>query len=303
MRHLLCRSTFLSLLTVLISAPSLQAAPACDNRDFRGVYGMIARGDIYGVILPAFNPTIGPVIRVSRVVADGAGHVHSFSNASYNGFFLAEEFGGTYDITPDCNIRFDLIVPLPFICSYFKSHPACANGEAWVGVPVPFVFNGSIIEGGADVLIGIASPIGATVKVHLERQNANTFVVPVCSEQDLSGIFQLDMDGKVINQPPLIAGPFARTGSLIFDGKGTWSGNTFTNYVNSGAASQEKLSGTYTVTRDCTFTMKYAVGSRNYEWLGVLTDGGHGAFIMVSSPNGAVVGGTLLQARGVSSGG
>jgi hypothetical protein len=302
MRQLLRRSTFLSLLAVLASAPSLQAAPACDNRDFKGVYGMIARGDIYGVILPAFNPTIGPVIRVSRVVADGAGHVRANSNASYNGFFLNEEFAGTYEVTPDCEIRYDLVVPLPFICSYFKSHPACAGGESFIGVPVPFVFNGSVIEGGADIAISLASPNGATVRVHLERQNNNTFIEPVCSERDLSGIYQLDMDGKIIKQPPLLAGPFTRSGSLTFDGRGGFSGTTFTNYVNSGAASQEVLSGTYTVSRSCTFNMRYTLRGNEYGWLGVLTNNGHGAFIMVSSPDGSVVGGTLLQARGASGG-
>src|SRR5689334_18577674 len=108
MRQLLYRSTFLSLLTVLTIAPSAQAATGCSTRDFKGVYGMIAKGNILGVILPAFNPTIGPVIRVSRVMADGNGNVVADSNASYNGFILHEQFSGTYTITSDCSIRYDL---------------------------------------------------------------------------------------------------------------------------------------------------------------------------------------------------
>jgi hypothetical protein len=300
MGQLLRRSIFLSLLAVLLIAPRVHAS--CSVRDFRGVYGMQARGDIYGVILPAFNPTIGPVVRVSRVVADGAGHVRADSYANYNGFFLQEEFAGTYDITADCEIRYDLVVPLPFICSHFKSHPACAGNDSFVGVPVPFVFNGSLIEGGEDIAISLASPNGATVRVHLKRQNNNTFVEPVCSERDLSGIYQLDMDGKIIDQSPLTAGPFTRSGSLTFDGRGAFSGKTFTNYVNSGSASEETLSGTYSVTRGCVFTMRYSFQGKEYGWLGVLTDNGHGAFIMVSTP-GAVIGGTLLQARGVTSSG
>src|SRR5262245_47263176 len=96
------RSIFLSLLALVTIVPRLEAGPLCDNRDFMGVYGMQARGDIFGVILPAFNPTIGPVVRVSRVVADGAGHVRADSFASYNGFFLFEQFAGVYQINDDC---------------------------------------------------------------------------------------------------------------------------------------------------------------------------------------------------------
>lgn len=306
MRRLLCRSTFLSLLAVLTIAPSVQAAPGCSNRDFKGVYAMIAKGDILGVILPAFNPTIGPVIRVSRVVADGNGNVKSDSNASYNGFVLREDFGGTYTVTPDCNIRYDLIVPLPFICAYSNNHPACDGLETWVGVPVPFVFVGSIIEGGADVAIALASPGGATVRVHLVRQDDNNApasdVEPVCSARDLSGIYQVDMDGKVIKQPPLTAGPFTRAGALTFDGRGQFSGMTFVNYVYGGSATQEFLTGTYTVTSSCTFTMRYTLRGHEYGWLGVLSNGGLGAYVMVSSPLGAVIGGTLLKARGASAG-
>jgi hypothetical protein len=302
MRRLLYRSTFLSLLTVLSVAPSVQAAPGCSNRDFSGVYGMIAKGNILGVILPAFNPTIGPVIRVSRVVADGNGNVMADSNASYNGFFLHELFAGTYTIASDCTIRYDLVVPLPFICASSNNHPACAGGDSFVGVPVPFVFVGSIVEGGADIAIALASPNGATVRVHLQRQRLNPLdAEPVCSAKDLSGIYQVDMDGSVIDQAPLLAGPFTRAGSLTFDGKGAFSGTTFTNYVYSGAATKEVLTGTYSVTTSCTFTMSYALGGHTYGWLGVLTHGGLGANVMVSSPTGAVIGGTLLKAVDLTS--
>ena len=295
------RSTVLSLFALLLIAPRLQAAPLCDNRDFRGVYGMEAKGDIYGVILPAFNPTIGPVVRVSRVVADGAGHVNADSYANYNGFFLHETFTGVYQVNDDCSIRYDLVVPLPFICADFPTHPACAGGDSFVGVPVPFVFNGSIIEGGADIAISLASPNGATVRVHLRRQNENAFVVPACTVRDLTGVFQVDMEGTVIDMPPLTAGPFTRSGSLSFDGKGAFSGRTFTNYVNTGAASEETLIGTYTMTRDCIFTMRYTLSGHDYSWIGVVTDSSHGAFVMVSQA-GAVIAGTLLQARGGSGG-
>jgi len=71
----------------------------------------------------------------------------------------------------------------------------------------------------------------------------------------------------------------------------------FANYVYGGMAAQEFLIGIYAVTSTCTFIMRYAFHGRDYGWLGVLYDGGLGANVMVSSPSGAVVGGTLLKAR------
>lgn len=295
MRTLLCRSAVFSVLAVLIAASNLQAAPACGTADFKGVYGMIARGDIAAVPDPAFTPLIGPVIRVSRVVADGNGHVASSSFASYNGFVLSEDFAGTYQVNADCTIRFDLIVPLPII----------VGPDAFIPFPVPFVFLGALGEGGSDVAIAIAFPPGASIRVQLHRQDKNNGSDSderlVCSAKDLSGIYQVDMYGRVINQPPLPAGPFTRSGSLTFDGQGGFSGTTFTNYNGSPSPLPEVLSGTYTMTRSCKVTMNYSLGGQNYGWTGVLTDGGRGANLLETSPSGAVIGGTLLKTRGLNS--
>src|SRR5262245_57669202 len=241
MRTLLCRSAFFSLLAILTLAPSLQAAPACSDGDFKGVYGMIARGDIAAVPDPVFTPIIGPVIRVSRVVTDGSGHVSSTSFASYNGFVLSEDFAGTYHVNPDCTIRFDLIVPLPII----------VGPDTWIPFPVPFVFLGALGEGGNDVEITIAFPPGATIRVQLHRQDNNNGSDSdqqlACSSRDLSGIYQLDMYGSVINQPPLPAGPFARSGSVTFLGRGGFSRPMFTDYNGFHSPAPEAPTETYAV--------------------------------------------------------
>jgi hypothetical protein len=295
MRTLLYRSAVFSLLAVLVAASNLQAATACGNSDFKGVYGMIARGDIASVPDPVFNALVGPVIRVSRVVADGSGHVTSSSFASYNGFVLSEDFSGTYTVNPDCTIRFDLIVPLPII----------TGPDTFIPFPVPFVFLGALGESGNDVAITIAFPPGANIRVQLHRQDNNNGSDAdarlVCSTGDLSGIYQVDMYGRVINQPPLPDGPFTRSGSLTFDGRGGFSGTTFTNYSGFPSPAPEVLTGTYTVSRSCKVTMSYSFGGQDYGWTGVLTNGGRGANLLETSPFGAVIGGTLLKTRGLNS--
>lgn len=294
MRKPLCRLTFFSLLAVLTVAPSLQAATTCGDGDFKGVYGMIARGDIAAVPDPVFTPIIGPVIRVSRVVTDGSGHVMSTSFASYNGFVLSEDFSGTYHVNPDCTVRFDLIVPLPII----------VGPDTFIPFPVPFVFLGALGEGGNDLEITIAFPPGATIRVQLHRQDHNNGNDSderlACSTKDLSGIYQLDMYGRVISQPLLPAGPFTRSGSLTFDGRGEFSGTTFTNYNGFPSPLPEVLTGTYSVSRSCKVAVSYSFAGQNYGWTGVLTDGGRGANLLETSPTGAVIGGTLLKTRGLN---
>jgi hypothetical protein len=296
MRKLFGRSAVFSLLAVLSLARSVQASPTCGNGDFKGVYGMIARGDIAAVPDPAFTPIIGPVIRVSRVLADGNGHVASTSFASYNGFVLSEDFAGTYQVNPDCTIRFDLIVPLPII----------VGPDTFIPFPVPFVFLGALGEGGNDVEIAIAFPPGATIRVQLHRQdnnNGSDSDEPLaCSTKDLAGIYQLDMYGRVINQPPLLAGPFTRSGSLTFDGRGAFGGTTFTNYDGFPSPVPEVLAGSYSVSRSCKVTMNYSFAGQAYVWTGLLTDGGRGANLLETGPSGAVIGGTLLKTRGLNSG-
>ena len=75
-----------------------------------------------------------------------------------------------------------------------------------------------------------------------------------------------------------------------------------TAFHNSFAASEEVLTGTYSVSRSCKVNMRYSFAGHDYGWLGVLTNGGRGANLMVSSPTGAVIGGTLLKTRGINSG-
>ena len=60
---------------------ALRAEDHCANRDFRGVYGMSASGDIV-LVPPPFAALVGPLVRVGRVESDGNGNVSVRNTAS-----------------------------------------------------------------------------------------------------------------------------------------------------------------------------------------------------------------------------
>jgi len=294
MRQFFGRFTLLSLL----SLTGLFAAPTCSNRDFNGVYGMLARGTV-SIVPPPLTPLIGPVIRLSRVTADGKGKVSVESHASYNGYIVREPFSGTYSVSPNCTIAFKFGVPLPIVV-----------GGAVLGLsdPFPFEFLGALGDSGADVAAGVTSvsfgPPGSVIRVRMRRQDndygRNDDRQLACSERDLNGGYQLEMYGDVINTtsypwPPLPfpVFSFSRHGTLTFDGHGGFNGDTSADYGGQGIA-REALAGTYSVDRFCNVTIRYSHGAA-FTWLGVITDGGKGANLLVTSPAGAAIAGTLLK--------
>jgi hypothetical protein len=104
------------------------------------------------------------------------------------------------------------------------------------------------------------------------------------------------------------AGPFARQGSMEFDGHGgfsgamigSFSGQVFTPPVTPGAQpntrpvfSKQAFSGQYTVDSTCSLVIKFNLGNQANTWTGALTD--EGAVILETAPAGAVIAGTLKQ--------
>jgi len=299
MMHLLGRVTSLLLLSLVV-AQDVHAAPACSNRDFIGEYGTIARGTLF-VLPPVFTPLVGPVMKVARTIADGNGNVSEVSFASYNGFIFPEaQYFGTYTVNPDCTIVFNWLNTLPII----------VNGTVvQFSPPIPLQFAGALANGGSDVLVRILSvaggPPGSFIRVHMQRQkpaasdDAQNFA---CSERMLSGGYQLDMFGDVTDTsrypwPPLPFPlfSFARQGTLSFDGKGGFTGDTSASYGGLSVV-HETLKGTYSIDNSCNVTMLSTSGAP-FTWRGVITEGGEGADVLVTSPDGAVIGGTLLRQR------
>jgi hypothetical protein len=286
----------LALLLTIAAAQGLFAAPRCTNRDFNGVYGTIARGTL-NELPPVFSPLVGPAIRVARTTADGNGNVSEVSYVTYNGNIVHEPFSGTYSVNPDCTIVINWTEPLPII----------VNGVVvQFSPPVSIQFAGALADGGSDVSVAITSvasgPPGAEVRVHMQRQNkgdgSGDAPKLACSTRLLSGRYQLDMYGDVIDTshypwPSLPTLSFVRQGTLSFDGNGSFSGDTVANYGGL-AVVPEALKGTYSIDDACNVTMQYALGA-SYTWAGVTIAGGDGADLMIIAPDGAVIGGTLLR--------
>ena len=183
--------------------------------------------------------------------------------------------------------------------------------------PYPFNSPAPWGDSGADLLADVAhvfapspfqipgDPPGSTIRVHMRRQDndygRNADKKLSCSMKDLSGGYQLDLYGDVFNTtlypwPPLPHGApkaFTRSGTLTFDGKGGFRGNTVANYGGL-FVTPEALAGTYSVDSSCNVTVNYTLGSL-YTWVGMITDGGGGANLLVSSPVGSVLAATLRK--------
>ena len=299
MMHRHGRATLLLLLS-LAAARDVRAAPGCSNRDFNGVYGAFARGTL-SVLPPVFAPLLGPVIKVARTIADGNGNVSEVSYVTFNGqVFKEQPYFGTYSVNPDCTI----------VLNWMDSLPIIVNGNfVQFSPPVPLQFVGALADGGSDVLVRISSvafgPPGSDIRVHMQRQIQNSGwddgQNSACSERILSGGYQLDLYGEVNGAsgypwPPSVPiFSFARQGTLLFDGKGGFTGDTNASYGGLSVV-QETLKGTYSIDSSCNVTIISTSGAP-YTWRGVTIDDGGGADLVVTSPDGAVIGGTLLRQR------
>jgi hypothetical protein len=288
------------LLLSLAIAQDVRAAPACSNRDFIGEYRAIARGTLF-VVPPVFTPLLGPVIKVARTIADGNGHVSETSYVTFNGSIFREEpYFGTYRVSPDCTI----------VLNWMDSLPIVVNGAfVQFSPPVPLQFVGALANGGLDVLVRISAvqsgPPGSVIRVHMQRENrdggADNDQNPACAERILSGGYQLDLYGEVTDTsrypwpPSLPIFSFARQGTVSFDGHGGFTGDTTASYGGLNVV-QEPLTGTYSIDSACNVTMRSTAGAP-FTWRGVTTEGGEGADLVVASPDGAVIGGTLLRQR------
>lgn len=273
MKSLLFRILFVVLLALssgqlLRAGLSPQVSQRCGLQTFRGDYGEIGWG---AVVIPG-SPISGPFARVGHAEADGKGNVTAHTIASFNGlvFFIAGSYSGTYTVSPDCTITFNMLIPIP---------P--------VGDLLPLTLQGVISENGRDLATMIVSPPLLPVRILFRKQEKNN-----CSNQDLSGGYGLDLWGTIVNQPPNLSGPFNRVGKVVFDGNGNFTASTDVSY--NGVPAHEDLSGTYTVDSACQLTMQYTLGQA-YTWFGGLYDNSKASTLIVKNPAGAVVLGTLVE--------
>ncbi|HXI39179.1 MAG TPA: hypothetical protein VNH18_28490 [Bryobacteraceae bacterium] len=275
MRQSIIRIAPFFLLT-LTAIRVLQADPNCDAKQFKGSYTLLASGDIPVSPIPPLN---GPFGRVGLWAADGNGGLHVQTTASYNGIIFPETFDGTYGVTGECVVTMNVFVPLP---------------DTPPGFLLPVTLQGVLSDGGRSVTAMLVSPQGTVIHGNLRRRDNDNCSSAGIAARLVSGAYVVELSGAIINQAPNFAGPFTRVGSVSFDRNGGFTANTNASY--GGAIFPEGFAGTYSVDASCNITMNYSLG-QSFTWQGPLTDDGSGADLMVTSPPGAAVVGTLTRSR------
>jgi len=286
------RSARLPMLAVLIGLMALpaQAQRRCDNGTFKGIYGLSVFGTI--INLPNF-PLSGPIGRIARSEADGAGRFLLDSFASYAGFPAAEPSDGTYTVNPDCSITIIANAPPP--------------------VSRPVTFRGTISEDGRYLNFLQWDPQGTTVKA-TAKQAKN-----LCSIHELVGNYSLELKGLVV--PPAqigpvsfgnqtLAGEYSQVGLIRMDPpyscrpycasfRGTVGANTIVSYA--GVENEQSWSGTYTLNLDCSVNVRYSAstpaGNFDFEWWGVMVDDDREVRFIVTKPYLGPLVGTLTKQR------
>jgi hypothetical protein len=265
------RSTCFLILAGLtgLGASSLQAKDSgCTNADFAGVFSM----QLSGVVLPGL-PISGDFARLGTVVADGLGNTTVTSIADYDGHFSEEDFPGTYTVADNCAVTWDVTIP---------TGPLNPTG------PLDAVFSGVIFNTDQNLSIYVSGPAGSIIFGSLEKQQTG------CNLASLNGGFALDLNGHIVEGDP-ITGPFGRVGQIVFDGAGNAVvTNSIVSY--SGAMLREIYLGTYTIDTACHMVwhsvLPYPV-SLSVTIEGILSADGTHAYLLWTSPVGAVVPGEM----------
>ncbi len=258
-----CTPAFV-LSIIVLYCPNLFAIEHCGDQDFQGRYGVLASG---AVTVPGF-PITGPFAQSGQVVADGNGKATFETTASYNGFIFAESVKATYEVFPDCTIRFDVEQSAPIF--------------------QPKVFDGVIADNKREVEFVIVIPLGQTIHATLVKQSEGR-----CSAASLAGSYAVDMSGAIIDPLPLLPRDFVRLGKLVADGKGKFTAETSVNY-NGFLIQSEAISGIYNVAAGCAVTLQYDHSNTTWQWKGALIDNGKGADLIVDKP-GTAISGTLKK--------
>jgi len=258
------KTLFVAAMLILgLMAPPGAEAQKCQNSQYKGVYSALALGDF--IVLPGLPPPLlGPTTRLGRVEVDGNGGAKVHAITSLNGFILEEDYVGPYVVKPDCTA--DVILNIPF---------------PGVGI-IPFQFKGVFSENLQQLDIMLVNPPGSTVSLTLRQQNRAN-----CASNDLRGGYAVNMRGST--GLPLSPTLFTRLGRVEFNGTGGFSAETSTS--SGGIIAPDNFSGTYSVNPSCSVTMSYAGNI----WSGVLLNNSSEANVMLTSPGGTTVSGSLKK--------
>ena len=254
-----------SVLLTLVGWASAHAATGCTNADYHGAYAFSSVGYLL-TLPPEGQALVGTFSQAGRFLPDGQGNVFIETNASYNGIVLNGDIPATYQVSPDCVISFDLVLPFP--------------------LSLPSKFVGVLAEGNRRMALLLTEPAGTVVKGDHVKQDLR-----FCGVSDFAGSYSVDLRGTT-NTPKNLAGRFQRLGQFVSDGNGSFKAKTVANY--NGKVVPEEFSGTYSVSSKCYVTLKYtapaAAGSEAIVINGAL--GGHGEMVqpMILTPGWGVAG-------------
>ncbi|MBL8219415.1 MAG: hypothetical protein JNL62_09300 [Bryobacterales bacterium] len=215
----------------------------CNNATLRGSYGFTAQGfTVAGSPVPA--PLQGPFASLGTAVYDGRGGVVLTASATFNGLTQAlPPVKGTYQVRPDCTFVSNLENGATF-------YAAIVDGaeELYVLQTTP-----GVIAAGTATL---QSTRGRAFDFDLESNRFQSCRVAIT--RGVYGFISQGFAGPPTVPPPA-AGPLAGVGTVAFQDNGRFR-LTAVRSANGIIDPQPlQLTGTYTFTQDCNFTMNFEV--------------------------------------------
>jgi hypothetical protein len=244
-----------------LALPAFSAQISCTLADYKGVYAYSSQGALI-TLPPQAAALVGPFAQAGIIISDGLGNLTLRTQASFNGFVLANNTTATYTVTPDCQIQFNVYLPTP--------------------LNLNSVFNGVFARGARQTALMITTPQGSVLPAQQFKQDLR-----FCGVGDVSGSYQLSLGGTIV-APKSIAGLYSEVGRLVADGQGNFTATSTADY--NGGVVQEALQGTYSVDSDCIVTFNYTLNGQPFSIYGPLTGHGEQALLVVNTSGWAVTG-------------
>lgn len=250
---------------LLAQIAGVWAENVCSVSDYRGTYAFHGTGAFID-LPPEAAPLAGPFAQAGTFTSDGQGNLVIESIPSFNGIIAPSAQDATYTITPDCQITFDLVLPI---------------------VDIPTTFLGVLSFGNRQMNLMVVDPPGTVVVGEHAKQDLR-----FCGVADFAGAYQIDLTGSRV--PPLErSGLFHRSGRLVSDGQGSFTASTLANYA--GFLVQEDFEGTYTMSPRCTLELHYTYEGEDYSITGYMAGHGEEAAAIVPMSGWAVSGSLRSQ--------
>lgn len=248
-----------------LAAAADPQTPTCSNATLSGTFAFTARGTTT-TASPVPAPLQGAFASSGSASFDGAGHFSLTATSSFNG--LVQPPGtvtGTYAVNPDC--------------SYTS---VASNGVTFQAV---------IVDGGRELLILQTTP-GVIVTGMSERVDGRgagrSNAGGGCDKALTRGVYGFLAEG--VAGPPTIpaaaAGPLAGVGTVRFDRDGSFLLQARRSVNGTLDPQVLPLTGTYTFTGPCSFTMAFDVG---FTFAATVADDGRQVVFVETDPGTTLI--------------